>query len=335
MPVATLREVAKKTGFSISVVSRTLNRHPDKNARVSPQTRRIIEKAAKTLDFHPNRAAEFLRRGSAPTIGVFLPKIADHLIAELVIGVAEEAKAQGFPLSFSFDMTAAAYTTYVAGAKDVAHCGIITYPFNSDGGQWPDNPQQIGGILGEFRKAGGNVVLVDALTPVEGVPNVACDDYEGGRLAAARLLERQCKLFFHVDPYWGRTTGFAETLRASGKEVRQFSGDPDAIAELARAIQDVQPRDLPIGVFANGDAVAVRMLSALGDAPKWRVGRDLLVVGYDAHGLGEELAPPLTSIRQPFEEMGRIAVKKVINLIYGQEETSQQLKPFLVPRGSA
>ena len=149
------------------------------------------------------------------------------------------------------------------------------------------------------------------------------------------LFRSQCKLFFHVHPYWGRTVGFTETVRASGKEVHQFSSDPDAIAELARAIRRVKPRDLPIGVFASGDSVAVRVLSALGDPPKWRVGRDLLVVGYDAYSLGEELAPPLTSIRQPFEEMGRIAVKKVINLIYGQEETSQQLKPYLVLRGSA
>lgn len=334
--MVTLREISKKTGFAVSVVSRTLNRNPDKNAHVSPKTQRIIQKAAKELGYRPNRAAEFLRRGSAPTIGVFLPRIADRIVAELVFGIADEAGLQGFPLSFSFDMTAVAYKKYVAGAKDIAHCAIVTYPYTSDGGRWPDDPQQIAGIMQDFKKAGGKVVLIAALTPVEGVPNVACDDYAGGRLAAERLLERRCKQFILLNPYCGRAEGFADAVRAAGDDVQVFPKDPASIAELAGMIRASKPQDLPIGVFATGDSPAVRLLSALSDPPsRWRVGEDVLLIGYDNYWLGEDLAPALTTIQQPFEQVGVIAVRKAINMIYGGHETSQKLTPILIPRDSA
>lgn len=331
--MATLRETAEKAGFSISVVSRALSRNPDKNARVAVATRRLIEKAAQEVGYRPNRAAEFLRRGSAPTLGIFLPRIADRLIAELVFGVAEEAEAQGFPQSFSFGMTARQYREFIAGTRDIAHCAIITYPYG-DGGRWTDDPQQSTAVVGEFTSAGGKVVLINALAPVEGVPVVSCDDYEGGRLAAQRLLAADCRQFVLVHPYWGRTEGFTEALGAAGRKAHLVAADAGGMAALSRVAERARLRDLPLGVFATQDLYAVRALNVL-RATRLRVGQEALLIGYDDYWIGEELEPALTTIHQPFEEVGRIAVRKAINQIYGKAETSEKVSPCLVARRSA
>ena len=57
---ATLKDVARHVGLSVSVVSRALNRRPGKNARVAPDTVRKITSAAKALNFRRNRAAGFI-----------------------------------------------------------------------------------------------------------------------------------------------------------------------------------------------------------------------------------------------------------------------------------
>ena len=101
---------------------------------------------------------------------------------------------------------------------------------------------------------------------------------------------------------------------------------------MARA-RACEAANLPIGIFATSDRHAVHVIDALRDTAHC-VGRDALVVGYDDAPLGRELTPALTTIRQPFEEMGRLAMQKVINLIYGKEETSTKVKPYLVARDS-
>jgi len=334
--MVTLREIAGQVGVSVSVVSRVLNRNPDPNARVSKNTRALVERAAKRMGYRPNRTAEFLKRGQAPTIGVFLPKEADHLIADLVCGLSEEAYANHFPLGFGFGMSADCYRTFVSDAEEASNCGVITYPYGYDS-TLPDNTEVVK-AMDRFRKGGGKVVLLCPVTGSESLPSVSRDDYEGGRLAAERLLARSCRTFMCVSmsapPLPERTAGFVETVRAAGGKPDVFGNDADGIAALATKARASKRGGLPIGVFATNDRHAVHVLHALRET-RFRVGRDALVIGHDDAPLSKELTPALTTIHQPFAEMGRLAMRKVINLIYGEEETSVKVKPYLVARDSA
>lgn len=329
--MATLREIARKTGFAVSVVSRTLNRNPDRNARVSEKTRQIIEEAARSLGYRPNRAAEFLRRGSAPTIGVFLPKIANRLMADFIFGVADAAEEEGFPLSFSFGMTAECYKKFVTSASNASHCGIITFPYGDDMRYTQDS--RVGPVLDGFQKRGGKVVLVYSLHETKDVITVSVDEYEGGRLAAKRLLERQCRMFFLMEPFAKRVEGFFDTLHLAGKDGRVVRADQDGIAEILKAAAAAENR--PVGVFAaHGDKHAVKVLSAALKA-RLVLGRDIMLVGYNDHRLSGDLSPALTTIHQPYEEAGKLAVRKIVNLVYEKKETSAMLKPYLVARETA
>jgi len=66
-----------------------------------------------------------------------------------------------------------------------------------------------------------------------------------------------------------------------------------------------------------------------------RVGRDLLLVGYDNLELTDQTDPPLTTIHQPFYELGLISIRKLVSVIYGKPEADETVRPWLVVRESA
>ena len=89
----------------------------------------------------------------------------------------------------------------------------------------------------------------------------------------------------------------------------------------------------PVGIFADSDAMALRIIRSLRGAGL-AIGSDALVVGYDDLELAAAADPPLTTIHQPFREEGRLAARKLINLIYGETEQSALISPRLVARDS-
>lgn len=324
--MTTLKQIAEETGYSISLVSRVLSPKPGASqaSYASPATRKIILKAKERLNYRPNRLAEFLRKGKNPIIGVFLPDTADELIAELVTGLAETAEELLFPLRLSFGMSEDRYAHFIETTRDQAHCGIITYSFfESD---------KIVRLIKEFHDSSGKLVLLNATTSLPGVPVVRMDEYEGGRLAARRLLDRGCRSFFCFGVHKERVRGFVETLQSEGLVATVIHDVDSGAEELAQCCMQT-PALLPVGVFAVNDRLALRFMRPFRSL-SLSIGQDILVIGYNDNNLVAELIPPLTTIRQSFRQLGRIAVEKIVNMIYGKEEASTSLKPLLVPRGS-
>jgi len=95
-------------------------------------------------------------------------------------------------------------------------------------------------------------------------------------------------------------------------------------------------RNVPFtAMVAYNDISAIGAMKAFAEA-KLRIPQDVSVVGFDDISIASFSIPPLTTIRQPLEEMGRIAAKTVVGLIDGQEEYVQEIavEPKLVVRGS-
>ena len=323
--MASLRDISRKTGFSISVVSRVLNPRPDKNARVAPKTRQRVLAAAEKLGFRRNRSAEFLKRGQAPTLGVFLPIMPNRLIADLIIGISEAASEEGFPLSLSFGQSPEDYREFVDRTAGRPHCGLITYPYFSK--------PEIARVVERFLQTRGSLVLVNARAEAPGVSSVAMDDAEGGRLAAARLLERGCRRFAVFGRYEGRNQGFRRALRDASLEAEEVPADEAGLESLRQAVAR-RPARSPLGVFAVTDRSAFMVLGAFQRAVA-AVGRDLLLVGYDDLDCAAWTTPALTTVRQPFDELGRISVRLAIEAIYGRPARLEKVLPRLVVRETA
>jgi LacI family transcriptional regulator, galactose operon repressor len=321
-----LAEISKQAGFSIPVVSRALSPNPHKDTRMAAGTKKHIREVAKRMGYRPNRNAEFLKRGQNPVIGCFLPSRADSLLAKLMKGIAEEAEKNNFPLAFYFDTTKDSYLEFIERSQKSKNCGIITYPYFK-----LDAEAEI--VISDYQKNGGKIVLIEGGSSRwqwHNCTSVSIDDYHGGKLAAEHLLKQNLKHFLTLQ--YGnipeRTLGFIETIQKAQQTVT-ITNSFNAIIEKVKIA-----KKYPIGVYLPSDREAVTMTCEL-QRNNIDVGKDVLIIGYDDLYLSQYVSPALTSVFQPFSEVGRLAVQKLIANIYGSPAKSALIKPELIIRRSA
>jgi DNA-binding LacI/PurR family transcriptional regulator len=330
-----LSEIAAESGFSIPVVSRVLSPKPHKDARVAEKTRELIQAVAKRMGYRPNRNAEFLKRGQNPVIGCFLPSRTDSLLAKLMKGISEEAEKNDFPLAFYFDTTKDSYLEFIERSQKSKNCGIITYPyFKLDA--------ESEAVISDYQKNGGKIVLIEGDSSNwqwHNCTSVSIDNYYGGKLAAKHLLSKKVSRLWTRDYYNipERISGFTDTINKAGKQVDVLSCNAlDATNILVEQIcQTIKLNtQMPVGVYLPSDNEAISLIYSLLEK-HIQVGKDVLIMGYDGLYLSEHIHPSLTTIAQPFEEVGHQAIQKLIANIYGQQVKSSLIKPELVIRNSA
>jgi LacI family transcriptional regulator len=198
--------------------------------------------------------------------------------------------------------------------------------------------------LERLRERGIHAVLVDRLATTPGFSSVSVDDVEGGRRAVAHLLQ----------------TGRRRILFVGGPldlaQVRdRLRGARQAVAAVAGSTIDVLPigaltmrqgvdvgreilalRDRPDAVFAANDLVALGVLQGVGLHGGLQVPEDLAIVGYDDIDFAASAGVPISSVRQPRERMGAIAVDLLLDEIAGVPESARiVLEPELVVRESS
>lgn len=337
--MASLKDIAKVTGLSISTVSRALNPSPGSNDRIAEKTAARVAGVARRIGYVPNRGAEFLRRGGTPpTIGVFVPGQSKRFDAEVVQGIAEEAERLSFPLSLSFGMSLDKYRKFMRTTERKRHSGIITYPYWALGAS-------VDAALRRYARSGGKVVMINHEPKVPDIPSVWLDDVEGGRIAARRLVARGCRTYCFLTEHGvrpgvfgrdglprysrNRYDGFCETLSAAGFEVAGSFDLPGTVAQLRE-----RRGGSPVGVFCPTDYDALSLYALL-FGTGLVIGCDVLVIGYDNMHMTECFSPPLTTIHQRMIEVGGLALKKLVNLIYNRPETSEAVGPVLIERESA
>lgn len=326
MANVSLKDIAEQTGFSVSVVSRVLNAKPDKNARVSAETRVLIEETASKLGYRHNRGAEFLKKGKSPAIGVFLPTYSNRLIADLIMGLSECANENGFPVNYYFGLTLENYLDFFSKCTDLSLPGIITYP------ELLLRENVIMEKLREYRAQHGSVVLLNSEENIdEGIITVSHDNHAGGGIAAEHLIRKSCKSFLNLSYFQGRSEGFSERVKSSGRKAVNVS--METLKSQMNGFRK-NAEKFPVGIFATTDEFALKAIKLLKNSG-WHVGSDVLVVGYDDLGLTELFDPPLTTVHQCFLEEGRIAMSKLVNMIYGKTESNLKIQPHLVVRESA
>ncbi len=319
-----LAEIAEKTGFSIPVVSRVLSPRPDSNAKIAPKTRQLIQETAERMGYRPNRNAEFLKRGQNPVIGVFLPLYRNGLIVDLVMGISKAAQERGFPVSFVFETNFESYRKFIGETQGQQNCGIITYPhFKFD--------LEATELITGFSDKGGKVVMIEPEHFLPQIPHVELDSFYGGQIAAERLLAVGCEEFINMRGIPARTEGFCSVLEKSGKSPLFFN---DSQENYLKILSICRESSRTIGIFCNTDRMAIRVHNILlrnGIVP----GERIKLIGYDNLSATEHMSPALTTVHQPFMEVGILAVEKLVDLIYGQPVESAIIKPALIIRETA
>jgi DNA-binding LacI/PurR family transcriptional regulator len=199
--------------------------------------------------------------------------------------------------------------------------------------------QETAEVISKYQADGGKLVLIEGSSrdwQWHDTISVSIDDYHGGKIAAERLLERNAEMFISATYNYlpERITGFIDTVKQAAKTVKMFdNGEVDNIIKCTSEYLKKYPGK-KVGIFIPRDPMAVPVLCGL-LAEGIKVGKDALLIGFDGQHLTEFTRPSLTTVSQPFEEVGRLAVKKLIAAIYEKKACSEMIKPKLIIRESA
>lgn len=330
--------VARLAGVSNATVSNTLNR-PE---IVAPATRERVLAAIEELDFVPNRAAATLRQGTNRLIGLVIPDIANPFYSAIARGVTEAAAEHGYTVALcvSHDDPDLELRHFEMLAEHRA-AGALVAPLTADASR-----------LAQLRRVGSRLVLMDRTAPEGTGCSVAIDDVHGGELAVAHLLaspapasDRSIVLVngdLAIPQCADRREGARNAFIAAGldpDDLREVTVDEmtvDSGRIAGRRIAAETPR--PTGVFCTNDQLALGVIRGLNDGGL-AVPDEVSVVGYGDLALAADGRVPLTTVEQPKDELGRVAVEILLAELgtdrAAHEHVTRTLEPHLVVRESA
>lgn len=318
-------EVAAAAGVHRSTVSRAFSR-PE---AVKEQTRDHILKVAASMGYTMSPLAQALRTKSSTLVPLIVPDITNPFFAELAKTMTAVAGERGYQLVLCVtENDPGATAGYLHAMQSMyAPFGVIAPSTRVD----PAEFEPFG--------FGNRLVVIDRIESDVQVPTVTVDSAKGIELAFDHLLELGHTSIAYVSGIPGTHT--AADRRAAYQDLAARHGmtpfelDSDIGAEAGeRAAQELATMDnRPSAVIAANDMVAFGVISALG-AYGLSVPDDVSVVGYDGLLLGAHINPPLTSVRQPIAEMGRIAISLAERASQNSEVEHVILQPELLIRSS-
>lgn len=343
---ATIKDVARLAGVSLSTVSNALN---DRSGKMAQETADRIQAAIDALGYVPHGPARQLKRGYANIIGVLVPSVANPFWGEFVRAVEEAA----FPLDFgvlvgSSDRSRERERAY---AEAMYQQGIRTIIFASS----PVSLEHLAALAGR----GLFIVTFDRRFHKGDFANVDCvtvDNVHGSAMATQHLLDLgHRRIGFLSGPIGtesrkGRYDGYRAALSAAGVApqrawVWEGAGDAGldfgdaAAADLGTAgAVELLGRPEPVtAIVAINDMIALGAYAGVRSAGL-KVGSDVSIVGFDDIVLAGLVEPGLTTIRQPIRLMAKAAVDRLVGRLHPGTDTGRAVqrdfKPELVVRAS-
>ena len=325
----TLKAVAAHVGLSAGTVSAVLNDAPSARHIPKPTRERIVA-AARKLDYRPNFFARSLRKRRTFTIGVIAPEIGDSYAASIIAGIEAGAREKDyFFVTGVHRHDQALFDRCVRLLLQRGAEGIITVDF----AQAHSLPVPAVAIPGHGQH--------------EGVTRITLDHHGAAELALRHLadLGHQKIAVFRGHPRSSdshhRWTGLREVAREMGLHI-----DPELVIQIDST--DSTPNlGYPYGkqlierkrpftaLLAYNDVSAIGAIRAFQEAGRI-VPRDISVVGFDDIAAAAFHYPSLTTVRQPLDRMGQLAVEILIDRIESERETSAEVavQPELVVRES-
>ncbi|MBA4420296.1 MAG: LacI family transcriptional regulator [Anaerolinea sp.] len=301
----TIREVARKAGVSSATVSHVAN-----NTRfVSEDVRERVKTAMRELNYRPNALARSLRRGETHTLGLILPDSSNPFFAEVGHAIESEAFALGYSVILcNTDNDENKERIYTEVLENKQLDGII---FVGAG----ENRESISQIV----KNGLPLVVVDREMGNLELDTVTTENYQGGLLATQHLISLGHKVIgcitgpSNITPSADRVTGYRAALQQAGIPIEESliaRGDFHASSGYSAALQLLAHDPRPTAIFVCNDIMAIGALRAAAQL-SLSVPENVAIVGFDDIELASYTTPPLTTVAQPKQEIGQLAVKLI------------------------
>ena len=308
----TLVTISKRTGFAISTVSRVLNGQAEKY-RISRKTVELILAEARRCDYTPSLLAKGLRMKRTNTLGLLIPQVSNPYFADIASAIIREARSHGYTVMVVDTMEneeneQEGIRTMLSRRVD----GIVAVPC----GRTPDHLEKVNRSV--------PVMLVDRSFERTSLPYVC------SRIACIQGVP-------HSMPNRRRVQGYLDALRQAGlQEEAIITGDAFSLENGYRQTKlAVAGPDRPTAIFALSNTILLGAVKAIRESGL-RIPEDISVVSFDDNPYLDFLVPAITRIGQPVEEIGKTAVRLLLESIREEVRcrTQLQLPPERIVRDS-
>lgn len=323
----TIKQVAFEAQVSTQTVSRVINDRPD----VSPDTRERVLKIIERIGYQPSALARSLILQRSFTLGVVTAGLEYNGPARTLSGITTAAEEYGYSLllkelpSFASNNVLPLIQEFLSHHADGIIWAVAEVGANRD---WLDE------MPGELEIP----IVFLTMPPRQNVPVVSMDNYLGGRMAMAHLVEQGYRQIGHISgplDWWEtqqRKAAWADGLQAAGIDVDDahwVEGNWSS-SSGARAIEKLyQQYPQMDAVFAGNDQMALAVLQ-FASRHHLRVPQDLGVVGFDNLPEAPYFMPPLTTVQSEQYTVGRLAVEEMVKILESATQDQVTSKPVSI-----
>ncbi len=318
-----MAQIAERAGVSIATVSRALSGH----GKVKEETRRRILATAEELNYRPNSLARGLSRRQTDTIGVILPELVDEFFMDLVQGIEEEAyRANRYILLSSSHRQ-----------RDLVHTSLEFMMSGRVDGVILMASQQIADLQEIVARAQCPIVLLNAPRSLGDCASINVDNYQGAFTVTEHLIQhgyrRIAVLLGPEDNYDSteRFRGFRAAMEKHGIPIPEafiVPGDFTRTSGFYGFNRLMTQNERPEAVFAENDMMALGAYEAAARLGL-RIPLDVAIAGFDDIRLSRYVRPTLTTVHVPIEELGRRAVRYLLEALDGQVDPRQPFRQEL------
>lgn len=316
----TIIDVAREADVSYATVSRVINN----GDHVKPEKRERVLRAMAKLGFSVNQQARSLRGGRSNTIGLLVRDLGTGYVGELVRGIDSELDEAGYDLML--------HTTHRRKSKEATYVTTLTRGL-ADGLLLilPRNPEA---YMESLRNRRFPFVLIDHQGIDDKGPAVGATNRQGGLDATRHLIQLGHRRIGFIT---GRPEMGCSQDRLAGYKTALAEAELPVDLDLIREGDFHQPRgyiaasellalpDPPTAIFAANDVSAFGVMESVRDHGK-RIPNDISIVGFDDIPQAGQVHPPLTTVRQPLEQMGRTAAKMLLELFADPERRPEKIE---------
>lgn len=318
-----ISDVARRAGVSRKSVSRVINRE----AYVSDDLRRKVEKVIAQLNYEPDRQARSLRSGRAFQLGFAYESPSSYYVISLIEGIRSACHREGYELILHETETKGSRLLLsVLEFVDRSRLdGLLMMP------PLTDNEQ----LLAALDDAGIRYGRVSPGQPRDNGLDVHTTDRAAGRAVADHLLMLGHR---HIAFVSGHPDHLAMAARLQGvnDSLSAWRGEPcdlvvsqgfstfDSGLRVADGLLNLDPR--PTAIFAANDDMAAGVLFEVQERGL-RVPDDISIAGFDDTLLAAHVWPGLTTVRQPVRRMGEIVAQNLIDTVSGRKIEHETLIP--------
>jgi LacI family transcriptional regulator len=317
--LTTIRDVAAKAGVSTATVSRIINN----KGQATPETIARVHAIIKELGYKPNVVARSLISRKSNTIALLVPTISNPFFPELARGAEDVANSFGLNIFLcNTDDEREKVNNYLVSLRERYVDGIIINSLNLTNED-----------LEELHSNGIPTVTLDRTFPTHEFSSITVKHRIGAQLATKHLIDIGCK---RIGLIRGPEDDFTAVQRMWGyrdyvKNFDWFDQSWIALGDFSvksgyLCMKELFQRHPDIdGVFASNDLMAIGLLKA---AHEWgrKVPDELAIIGFDGIDMSQYTNPPISTIKQPSYEMGKMAMEELIRLIRDPESNSNKME---------